>query len=223
MRGQLLGDHRPGTTWLHRLPAGAKLLALLVAGLVVVVVRGPVSAVTFLAVALTLVAWSGHGVRGTLAALRTIALVATLLGAWQVWQNGWPRAVESVGDLLALVLLATVLTVTTPVDEVLDAITRALSPLRRVGVNPDAVALAFSLAIRAIPTTVAIAEETRDAALARGLERSPRARLTPLVIRVVAHARGTGEALQARGIGDDDLPPTQTPSDPDPARPRLRG
>lgn len=208
MRSQLLGDHRPGTTWLHRLPAGAKLLGLLLAGLLVVVVRGPVSAAVFLAAALGLVAWSGHGLRGTLGALRAIALVAALLGAWQVWQyggqNGWPRAVESVGDLVALVLLATVLTVTTPVDEVLDAITRELGPLRRVGVRPEAVALAFSLAIRAIPTTIVIAEETRDAALARGLERSPRARLTPLVIRVVSHARATGDALQARGIGDDD-------------------
>ena len=44
---------------------------------------------------------------------------------------------------------------------------------------------------------------TRDAARARGLERNPRAYLTPLVIRVVAHARATGDALHARGIGDD--------------------
>jgi biotin transport system permease protein len=96
-----------------------------------------------------------------------------------------------------------VLTVTTPVDEVLDAITRALRPLRRLGVDPEKVALAFSLVLRAIPTTVAIADETRDAARARGLERDPRARLTPLVLRVVAQARATGEALHARGLGDD--------------------
>ena len=126
-----------------------------------------------------------------------------LLGAFQAWQNGWERAVGSVGDLVTLVLLATVLTVTTPVDEVLDALTAALRPLRPFGVDPGRVALTFSLALRAVPTTVAIAEETRDAALARGLERSPRARLVPLVVRVVAHARATGEALQARGIGDD--------------------
>ena len=106
------------------------------------------------------------------------------------------------GDLLTLVLLATVLTVTTPVDEILDAVTRALRPLRRLGVDADQVALAFALMIRAIPTTVEIADQTRDAALARGLQRDPRARLTPLVIRVVAHARATGDALHARGIGD---------------------
>ncbi|MGZ4466588.1 MAG: energy-coupling factor transporter transmembrane component T, partial [Nocardioides sp.] len=76
-------------------------------------------------------------------------------------------------------------------------------PLRRVGVDADRVALAFALMVRAIPTTLEIATETRDAALARGLQRDPRARLTPMVIRVVAHARATGDALHARGVGDD--------------------
>jgi biotin transport system permease protein len=54
--------------------------------------------------------------------------------------------------------------------------------------------------LRAIPSTAEIADETKQAALARGLERSPRARLTPLVVRVVARARMTGEALHARGV-----------------------
>jgi biotin transport system permease protein len=203
VRAGLLGEHRPGRTLLHRLPAGAKLLALVVVAVVVVAVRGPASGVLFLVVALGLLAWTGAGPAATARTLRGVLLVAVLLGAWQLWQNGWERAVESVADLLALVLLASVLTVTTPVDEVLDAITRALRPLRRLGVDPEKVALAFSLVLRAIPTTVAIADETRDAARARGLERDPRARLTPLVLRVVAQARATGEALHARGLGDD--------------------
>lgn len=199
----LLGMHRPGTTWLHRLPAGTKLLGLVVLSVVVVLVRGPVSAVVALGVAVGLGAYAGLTAREGLRTLRGLLLVAVLLGGFQVWSNGWARAVESVGDLLALVVLATVLTLTTPVDEVLDALVRALRPLRRLGVDPDRVALTVSLALRAIPTTVAIAEETRDAAVARGLERSPRARLVPLVVRVVSHARATGDALHARGVGDD--------------------
>ena len=203
MSAQLLGLHRPGDTWLHRLPAGTKLLGLTVASLVVVVVRGPGSAVAFLVVATALLAWSGAPLRTTLGAMRWLLLTAALLGAWSVWQNGWSRAVEVVGDLLALLLLATTLTVTTPVDEVMDAVARGLGPLRRMGVDPEAVALAFSLMLRAIPSTMVLAEEARHAALARGLERSPRALLVPFVVRVVARARDTGDALHARGIGDD--------------------
>lgn len=202
MSAQLLGLHQPGTTWLHRLPAGAKLLGLVAASIVVVALGGPRTVIAELVVALAVVASSRMGWRALFRSLRGLLLVVSMLAAYLLWQQGWERAVESTGDLVTLVLLATVLTVTTPIDEMLDTITRGLQPLRRFGVDPEGVALAFSLMLRGIPSTLQLADETRDAALARGLERDPRARLTPLVIRVVAHARATGDALHARGIHD---------------------
>lgn len=198
----LLGAYRPGHTPLHRLRAGTKLLALMAVGIVVMLVRGPVSGAVFLLLAVLVLVSARAGLRMTFLALRGLVVMTLFLGAWHAWQNGWPRAIEVVCDLLGLVLLATALTATTAVDELIDTLVRALGPLRRFGVDPDQVALAFALMLRGIPTTLGIAAETRDAALARGLERDPRARLTPLVIRVVAQARETGQALQARGIGD---------------------
>lgn len=204
MSAVLLGAYRPGRTILHRLPAGTKLLALLVAGLVVTLAPGWRSALVALACAALLVVLSRMPFAVLGRALRGLALVALLLGAWLTWQKGWERAVATVGDLVALVLLATVVTTTTPTDAILDAVARALRPLRPLGVDPDRVALAFALVLRTIPATIGLAEETREAARARGLERDPRARLTPFVIRVVADAQATGEALHARGVGDDD-------------------
>ena len=134
--------------------------------------------------------------------MRGLLVVVVLMAAYTTWQQGWERAVELTSDLVALVLLATVLTATTPVDEVLDAVTRAIRPLRRVGIDPERVGLAFALVLRAVPTTLDLARQTGDAARARGMERDPRARLVPLVVRSVAHARATGEALDARGIAD---------------------
>ena len=203
MSTALLGAYRPGRTVLHRMPAGAKLLGLVVASLVVTVLGGWQSSVVALAVALVLVLVSRMPGRVVARSLRGLLLVVVLLGGWLAWQSGWQRAVGTVGDLLALVILATVVTTTTPVDGMLDTITRALSPLRPLGVRPERVALAFSLVLRTIPLTIALADETRDAARARGLERDLRARLTPFAIRVVADAQATGEALHARGIGDD--------------------
>ena len=199
----LLGLHRPGSTLLHRLPAGAKLLLLAAASIVIAVVSGPASAWVAVAIAVALLAWAGADPGTTVRSLRGLLVVLVVLGGFQVWQVGWSLAAERVGDLLAMVLLATVVTTTTPVDDMVDALVRALRPLRPLGVNPEAVALAFSLMLRAIPAIAEIADEARQAAVARGLERSPRARLTPLVIRVVARARLTGEALHARGLADD--------------------
>lgn len=198
----LLGLYRPGRTWLHRLRAGHKLSGLFLLGVVVVAVHGPWTALAALGVSLVLVMTSGMDLRITARALRGIALVAVLLGAYQTWQRGWPHAVEAVGDLIALVLAATVLTATTPIDEVLDVIVRLVRPFRRFGVDPERVGLAFSLMIRGVPETLELGRETRDAARARGMERNPRVLLTPLVIRVVAKAHATGDALTARGIGD---------------------
>jgi len=198
-----VGQYVPGRTLLHRTPAGAKLLLLVAAAVVVAVLHGWIASLAALAVAAALLAWAGAGPLIVMRSMRGIAVVAVLLGAWQVWQLDWQHAVETVGDLLALVLLASVLTTTTRVDDLLDAITRALRPLRVVGVNPEKVALAFSLTVRTIPLTGQLAREAQQAAAARGLERSFRARLVPFVIRVVAHAHATGAALHARGLADD--------------------
>ncbi|MFY0408782.1 energy-coupling factor transporter transmembrane component T family protein [Solicola sp. PLA-1-18] len=199
----LLGLYRPGTTPLHRAPVGAKLLGLAVMGVVVVVLRGPVSGLALLALAVALACVSRTGTRRTLRALRPILLVAVVLGGIQLWRLGPLVAVEVVADLLSLVLAATVVTATTPTDATVDAIARACGPLRRFGVSPERVAFAMALTIRAIPQVLEVAVETRQAAKARGLERDPRALLVPMVVRTVGRARTTGDALAARGLGDD--------------------
>jgi len=198
----LIGVHQPGDSVLHRLPVGVKMSALAAYSLAVVVVRSPTWAWVFLALALV-AALVGRVRLGTLArAARSVAIIAVVVSALQWWLYGLPKAVETFVDLLALALAAVVLTATTAVNAILDALVRWLGPFRRVGVNPERVALAFSLALQALPGTLALAVETRDAARARGLGRHPRAFLTPFVIRVVARAHETGDALQARGLGD---------------------
>lgn len=197
-----LGVYRPGSTLLHRLAVGPKLGGLFALSVVIVAVRGTTSAVAFLAVALGVAALARLPLLTLARALRTILLVALVIAAFQWWASGAQRAVESLLDLVSLGLLALTLSVTTAVSDMLDAIVRWLGPLRRVGVNPDAVALAVGLAVQSLPATVTLALETRDAARARGV-RTPRAYLTPFVIRVVARAHETGAALHARGIGDD--------------------
>ncbi len=197
-----LGIHVPGTTIWHRMPVGPKLTALVVASIVVVALPGPWPACVALVVALGLAAWAGVPSRTVALGVRPLLVVLAVLAAFQWWQRGWPTAVEVVATTLALVVAATTFTATTPMDALLDTIVRGLGPFRRFGVDPDKVALAFSLMITAIPAVFTIFGDTRDAARARGLERSPRATLSPMVIRVVAHAHATGEALAARGIGD---------------------
>jgi biotin transport system permease protein len=196
-----VGLYRPGATWLHRLPARAKLGGLLVLGLVLVVLRGPLAAVVALACAVWLAVGARLPARATAIGLAPISITALLVGLYQTWQRGWPLGVEVAADLMALVLAATVVTATTPTDALLELLTRALRPVRR-WVAPESVALAVALMLRTIPALGLLFGEVRDAARARGLERSPRAQLVPFVIRAVGRAQQTGDALAARGIGD---------------------
>ena len=198
-----LGLYHPGTTVIHRAPAGLKLAFLAVFAVAVVAVRGPASALAFLGVALLaqLVAripWH-RTTRGLVPALVTAALI----GAYQWWARGWATAVEVSVDLVALVLLGAVVTATTRADTLLDALARLARPLRHVGLSPDVVALSVGLFLRTIPVLARMSLETRDAARARGLDREPRAILVPAAVRMVAHARATGDALAARGLGEN--------------------
>lgn len=202
----LLGAYRPVTSPLHRLPVGVKLAGLAVAGLAAGLLRGVPSATALLALALVLAAVGRVPLR-TLRTLVPVVMIAAALAAYHWWQGAPARGLELGLDLLALVLLATVLTATTRVDALLDTLVRAMRGLQRVPVlgrfvDPDAVALAIALMLRTIPALWQVHRETRDAARARGLERSPRAYAVPLVLRTVARAHATGDALRARGLAD---------------------
>ena len=197
-----LGLYHPGTTVIHRAPAALKLALLAAFAVAVVVVRGHWSALAFLGLALLaqLVAripWH-RTTRGLVPALVTAALI----GTYQWWARGWSTALEVAADLVALVLLGAVVTATTRSDTLLDVLARLARPLRHVGLPPEVVALAVGLFLRTIPVLARMSLETRDAARARGLDRDPRAILVPAAVRMVGHARSTGDALAARGLGE---------------------
>lgn len=197
------GLYRPGTTVLHRARPGAKLIGLAVFTVLVTLIDGVAAAVAALAVSIGAAFIAGLRGRDLWGVVRTVRFLVVILFAFQWWQQGWRPAAELVLELVAFVIAASVLTATTAVDDMISTITWALGPLRPFGVNSAAVGFTFSLAIRSISVVESIAIETGDAAKARGLERNMRAFATPFVIRVVAHARETGAALHARGIGDD--------------------
>lgn len=194
--------YQPGRTALHRLPVGAKVLGLALFSLTIVLVRSTSASLAFLTVTLILAALARVRLRTLARAARGVVLLALFVATFQWWWYGASKAVESFVDLVALALAAVVVTATTSLNAMLDAIVRWLWPARRL-VDPERVALAVALAIGTLPGTIALALETRDAARARGLGRHPRAYLSPFVIRVVARALETGDALHARGIGDD--------------------
>lgn len=199
-----LGLYVPGSSWIHRLGAGWKLLALAAASILITWSQLPVVAVGALACAVAALAIARVPLRATVRTMLPVIVVVLALGLYQWWSRGWQAALVASASLLAVVVLAAVVTATTRSDDLLAAMTRAASPLRHVGLRPQTFALAVSLVLRTIPALIDLGWDVRDAARARGLGRSPRAMLVPFVLRTVARAHTTADALAARGVLDDD-------------------
>ncbi len=200
--GSSLGLYLPGSSALHRAPAGAKLLVMVAAGVGSVFLDHAWQVAVALAVVAAGYAFARISWRTALAQVRPLLWVAGGAAVFHVLVSGWERAFVVVGVLAALVLLASLVTLTTRTTDLVDAVVRACGPLRRFGVDPDRIGLLIALGIRAVPVVVTIAEEVRDAQRARGLTASPRAFAVPLVVRSLRHADAMGDALAARGLDD---------------------
>ncbi|MBC3194395.1 energy-coupling factor transporter transmembrane protein EcfT [Pseudonocardia sp. C8] len=202
----LLGLHEPGTSPLHRLPAGPSLLVVLafVTGTVLTAdprVLGAACGLVALGYLVARIPW-----RRVRPLLRTLAVLLVLIGAVQWWLLGPERALVIALRLVAAIAAASLFTLTTRVDDLVSAVQRGLGPLRRFGVDPERAGLLVGLTIQSVGTLAAIAGQVRAAARARGAGGSVTAFAVPFMIRTLRHAESLGEALAARGWGDDDEP-----------------
>ncbi|SDC99593.1 energy-coupling factor transporter transmembrane component T family protein [Rhodococcus tukisamuensis] len=198
-----LGLYHPAGLVLHRLPAGAKLAGLLVALVAVTAaVREPWHLAPAAAVLIAAYAVARIPVRVALSQLRPVLWMLLFVGAFQVVFTGWRRALVVCGVLLLSVAAAALVTLTTRVIDMLDAVQRLLAPLRRFGVNPDRVGLVLAMTLRCIPLLAGLVSDVTEARKARGLGFSLRALAVPVVIGALRTADAMGEALAARGVDD---------------------
>ncbi len=199
----LLGVYEPGDGWLFRLPIGAKYVLMLAVAIVPILV-GAWWATLLAVVAVTvLLLTSAIPLRRILGIGLYLWILLAVLAAYQLVSLRPEQAVVVPGNLLAAVLAARMLTLTTSTPDLMDALARGLAPLRWVRVNPRAVTLTIALMIRSIPFLAGAVQDARDAARARGKDRNPALLLTPAIVGAVAYAERTGEALHARGLPED--------------------
>ncbi|MBN9058653.1 MAG: energy-coupling factor transporter transmembrane protein EcfT, partial [Rhizobiales bacterium] len=99
----------------------------------------------------------------------------------------------------ALILLASAVTLTTPVSEMAELVEWLLEPLRPIGINPEKVGLSIALAIRFVPLISEEFRHIREAQAARGLAANPLALIVPLIIRTLKSADELADAIEARG------------------------
>ena len=188
-----------GNTWLHRAPAGLKLAVLAVGSTALMWVHSP----SLLLVACVLVClsgrWAGASLQQVWQQLRPLVWLLFVLGGLSVWSQGLWQALEMILRLLTLVLAALVVSMTTPLTQMMQVVALLLKPFQRLGwVDADKVALGFGLTMRLIPELGVQWQEIREAQLARGLMPSPLTMGVPMLLRTLRRADEIAEAIDAR-------------------------
>ncbi|HWJ73432.1 MAG TPA: energy-coupling factor transporter transmembrane protein EcfT [Kaistia sp.] len=194
-----VGLYAAGRSWLHRLPAGAKVSGLLAASLTLFLVASPAVAICAVPLAAAIYLSTGTPWRRLISDLRGPALLIAFIFLFHLAFGSAEDGVLAVARFATLILLASAVTLTTPVSEMAELVEWLLGPLARFGVRPEKVGLAIALAIRFIPVIAEEYRHIREAQAARGLGRNPLALIVPLVIRTLKAADALADAIEARG------------------------
>ena len=193
-----LGLYVPRESPLHRLRPAPKLLAVLLAGVLVFMLRDWRVLLALLALVLALYGAARLGWRTTWAQLRPSLGVLLFLFVVQSLLADVESGAVTVLRFGVLLLLSSLVSLTTRVSDLLAALERAMQPLVRVGVNPARVSLAVSLTLRFIPVVVQTVSDVRDAQRARGIEKNMVALTVPVVVRTLKMADDVADAIDAR-------------------------
>jgi len=196
---------RPGNSLLHRLPAGPKLLVLMILIAVISIVgSSPLGALAALLATAMLYSFAFAAGAGSALFLKQIWSLKWLLLLIVVpqlifgasWLIVWANAVR----LTAAILLATLFTFTTKNSELMLAIERTFKPLGRFGIKPETASLTLAMTINAIPMITKFLAQTKEAQQARGVKPTATHITVPLLVASLKYADEFAEALAARGV-----------------------
>ncbi|MFZ4710755.1 MAG: energy-coupling factor transporter transmembrane component T family protein [Zwartia sp.] len=197
----MLGSlYLPGNTWLHRTPAGLKLAVLALSSSALMWVHSPLFLLVACALVCLLVRGAGASLRQVWQQLRPLVWLLLVLGGLSVWSQGLLQALEMVLRLFTMVLAALVVSMTTPLTQMMQVVVWLLSPFQRLGwVDAERIALGVGLTLRLIPELAVQWQDIREAQLARGLTPSPFTMGVPMLMRTLRRADEIAEAIDARG------------------------
>ena len=191
----------PGHSWLYRMPAGRKLLVLMVLGTILLFVhRLPILAGALLVVT-ALIFQAGIPFKKLWIQLRAMIWFLLILGLYSAWVESPGAAVEMLLRLLTLVLGALLVAMTTPITQMMGVVEWLLAPTTRLGwVDARKVSLTIGLTLRLIPELSVQWNDIREAQAARGVKPGVTTMLFPMLVRTLRRAEELSEAIDARSL-----------------------
>lgn len=197
----MIALYLPGTSPIHRMPAGVTLLGFALISLAITLSGTSVwtLAVAFIPVIAGYL-FAGFGVRELLRQLLVVRWAIVTMLVMQVVFLPPLDAVVNSGRVVSVMMLAALVTLTTRIPALLDATERGLAPLERIGVNPGRIGLMLAMTITTLPVVAAFASGIREAQVARGVPVRLGRSVVPLLVMALKHSDDLADALAARGV-----------------------
>ncbi|MCZ2328117.1 energy-coupling factor transporter transmembrane component T family protein, partial [Bartonella sp. F02] len=199
----MIGLYVPQDTFIHRLKPSIKLLFLAVCGTIIFMVSSGCVLFLFLLCVSLLYAIAKIPFRNVMQQLKMMGPFLALIFVFQAVFDGYWTGLWVVLRLIILILLASLVSLTTKISEMVHSIEAGARPFRRFGINPSQLSIVLSMTIRFIPVVREKFNEVREAQQARGLDTKITALAVPLIIRTIRMASEIAEALDARSYDAD--------------------
>ena len=199
----MLGLYIHRDSVIHDLAPGVKMLVLALSAVALIAVDDWRVLGAILAAVLALFAVARLPAREVAAQLRPVLFLGLFFFVIHWLLVSWQSGLVTVLRFTILVSLAVLITLTTRISDMVDALESGLRPLRVLGVNPAKVSLMISLAIRFVPLLIDLVREIQAAQRSRGLERSVTAVAVPLIVKTLRMASVLTDAIDARGYDPD--------------------
>ena len=193
--GSLYSDH---VTWLHRVPAALKLILLAVLGTVPFLMGTPAALVVSALACSLLFASLGRAMYPARKLVISILLAGLLIMAFHAYMHQPRLGVVSALRLFSASLLGIALTLTTRSRDLLDVFERLLSPLQRLGIRTERLALQLAMMLRFTEHFFVVWKRLDDAHRIRTGKVGGLRILAPLTIQMLVCARRAADTLELR-------------------------
>jgi biotin transport system permease protein len=189
----MISLYRPGTSVVHRLPAGWKLLAL-AAAVTLFSVCGKTLVGSASALVVTVAAYllAGIGFQEFGKQLWQLKVLFLIILIPQLLFNGYETGSYNTVTLVSGVLLAALVSLTTKTTDIVELIKRIT--------RSQNFALLIALSINSIALVIGFSKNISEAGLARGVKPNPIRQIVTLFVVSLRYADDYAEALAARGV-----------------------
>jgi len=195
----VISVYLPGRSWAHQLPARLKLLVLAIASVLVLPIETLPPLAAILVLVLGMYASLGRDGLLQIKLLKPLFMILVVILLLHAATGSILEGIVAVTRLVLMVLFANFVSITTRMDDMLEAVMPLFYPFQVFGLNPRRPALAVTLVLRFVPLLIAVFSALRQSYRARTGRGNSWRLIAPFAVQSIKMSDQVAEALTARG------------------------